>query len=198
MRKAQPKADNRTLVDRLLDRIKNNRVAALVIIASLGLGAIASLTDSAKKLSGALSSFSSVSVAGEWKSDAAEFYPIGMEYMRLHLQETAGQVLGSVRFSGTQDARARTFGIFDGKREGKNLTLSFDSGAILLRGSGGQPVPLRETISGELVGSDLHLVYQREGQGAVAGDGPGPGAGLDVHPGAAVPALDGRAPGDPL
>lgn len=167
MTKGRAKTDNRTLVDRLLDSIKNNHVAAVIIIASLGIGAIASLTDSTKKLSDLLSSFSNVSLAGEWKSDLAVFYPIGPEFMRLRLQEAvAGQVVGSVQFSGNQDIPARKFGLLDGKREGKKLTFSFDSGAHSYEGEG-KSVPLRETVIGELVGSELHLVYQRERHGGV-------------------------------
>ena len=75
MPKATPKADSRTLVDQFLDRIKNNRVAAVVIIVCIGVGALASLTDSTRKLSEALSSFSKPGLAGEWTSDTAAFYP---------------------------------------------------------------------------------------------------------------------------
>ena len=105
MPKATPKADSRTLVDQFLDRIKNNRVAAVVIIVCIGVGALASLTDSTRKLSEALSSLYKPELAGEWTSDTAAFYPVGPEVMRLRLLETAGgQVLGSVRFSDPQKA----------------------------------------------------------------------------------------------
>jgi len=152
-------SDSRTLVDRLLDRIKNNRMAAVVIIACLGIGAIASLTDSTRKLTDALSSFTSKSVVGEWKSDAAAFYPaFGQEFMRLHLQEPmADQLVGSVQFSGNEEMRPRVFPILEGKRGGKSLTLSFDSGDRV-----------RETVVGDLAGSELRLVYRRERRGAVA------------------------------
>ena len=71
-------ADNRTLVDRLLDRIKNNRIFAAAMIAGLAIGGVASLTESAKKLADALPPFANVSVAGEWKSDQpATFYSGG-------------------------------------------------------------------------------------------------------------------------
>ncbi|CAN7730577.1 hypothetical protein LJR130_006225 [Variovorax sp. LjRoot130] len=152
-------SDGRTLVDRLLDRIKNNRVAAVVIIACLGIGALASLTDSTRKLTDALSSLTSKSVAGEWKSHAAAFYPsFGQEFMRLHLQEpTADQLVGFVQFSGNEEMRPRIFPILEGKRSGKSLRLSFDSGDRV-----------REIVVGDLAGSELRLVYQREGRGAVS------------------------------
>jgi hypothetical protein len=152
-------SDSRTLVDRLLDRVKNNRVAAVVIIACLGIGALASLTDSTRKLTDALSSFTSKNVAGEWKSDAAAFYPsFGQEFMRLSLKEPmADQLVGSVQFSGNEEMRPRSFPILEGKRGGKSLTLSFDSGDRV-----------RETVVGEIAGSELRLVYQRAGRGAVS------------------------------
>jgi hypothetical protein len=169
MPKAPPKADSRTLVDQLLDRIKNNRVAAVIIVVCLAAGALASLTDSTKKLFDALSSFSKQDVAGEWASDTAEFYPIGPEVMRLRLREAAaGQVLGSVQFIGPQNASSpREFEILEGKREGKKLSFSFDSGARLYKGAEGKSFPLRETVMGEVAGSELRLVYQREGHGGV-------------------------------
>lgn len=167
MPKQPRKPDSRTLVDRLLDRIKNNRIAAAIIIVFLGIGAIANLTDSTKKLTDTLSSLFEVSVAGEWKSELAEFYPIGPESMRLNLQEAvAGQILGRVQFSGNSQWQPREFDLLNVKREGKRLTLSFDSGARSI-GPGPKSTPLRETIVGEIVGSELHFVYQREGQGGV-------------------------------
>jgi hypothetical protein len=150
--------DGRTLVDRLLDRIKNNRMAAVAIIACLGIGAIASLTDSTRKLTDALSSFTSRSAAGEWKSDAAAFRPpFRREFMRLYLQEpTADQLVGSIQFGGNEELRPGNFPILEGKRAGKSLTLVFDSGNRA-----------RDTVVGELAGSELRLVYQRPGHGAV-------------------------------
>lgn len=170
MPKTPPKADSRTLVDQLLDRIKNNRVAAFIIIVCVGVGALASLTDSTRKLSETLSSFSRPDIAGEWTSDAAAFYPIGLEVMRLRLSESAsGQVLGSVRFSDPQNASPpREFDILEGRLEGRKLSISFNSGAFRILGAeGGKSVPLRETVTGEVDGSKLHLVYQMEGHGGV-------------------------------
>jgi hypothetical protein len=152
-------SNGRSAVDRLLDRIKNNRIAAVVIVACLGIGAIAGLTDSIRKLTDALSSLTSKAVAGEWKSDAAAFNPVfGQEFMRLYLQEPmADQLVGSIQFSGNEELRPRIFPILEGRRRGKSLTLSFDSGNRV-----------RETVAGELAGSELRLVFHREGRGAVS------------------------------
>ena len=150
--------DSRTLVDRLLDRIKNNRIAAAIILACLGIGGVASLTDSARKLVDALPSLGSQSVAGEWKSDEASFYRFfGQEAVRLYLQQPTGdQVVGTIQFGGSAQSEPRGFQIIDGKRAGKTLTLSFD-------GSSGR----RETLVGDLAGAELHLVHHFEGAAAV-------------------------------
>lgn len=150
--------DSRTLVDRLLDRIKNNRIAAVIILAGLGIGGVASLTDSARKLGDALPSSGSQIVAGDWKSDEAAFYRFfGQEAVRLYLQQpTADQVTGIIQFGGSEQSEPRGFQIIDGKRAGKGLTLSFD-------GSSGH----RETLVGDLTGDELHLVHHFEGAAAV-------------------------------
>lgn len=153
-------SDSRTLVDRLLDRIKNNRIAAAIILACVGLGAAASLSDSTRKLAGVVSSMKgSPGVAGEWKSGAAAFYPsFGEEYMRLDLQQAAGdQVIGFVQFSGNDDVRPRRFPILEGRRTGNSVSLLFDSG-----------YRVRETVSADLTGDELRLVYQWQGRAAVA------------------------------
>ncbi|MEP6502799.1 MAG: hypothetical protein ABJD97_05695 [Betaproteobacteria bacterium] len=142
----------------MLARIKNNRIAAVVILAALGIGGVASLTDSARKLGDALPSFASQSVAGEWKSDEAAFYRFfGQEAVRLYLQQpTADQVIGIIQFGGSALSEPRGFQIVDGKRAGKTLTLSFD-------GSSGH----RETLVGDLTSNELHLVHHFEGAAAV-------------------------------
>jgi len=152
-------ADPRSRVDRIHDRIRNNRVAAIAIVLAAGVGALASFTDSVRKLGDALPTISDTSVAGQWKSEAAEFYPgTGPEYLRLYLQEAGpGQVVGLVQFGGGAASRRRSFSIIDGRRDGKAVTLSFDSGS-----------GLHESVSGNLASGALHLVYRNERSAAVA------------------------------
>jgi hypothetical protein len=153
-------SDSRTLVDRVLDRIKNNRIAAALVLACIGLGAAASLTDSTRTLAGVVASMKgSPSLAGEWKSGATAFYPsYGEEFMRLYLQEAAGdQVIGFIQFSGNDDVRPRRFPILEGRRNGNSVSLLFDSG-----------YRVRETVSVEPAGTGLRLVYQWQGRAAVA------------------------------
>ena len=144
--------EGRTRVDRILDRVKNNRWAAIVIVACIGLGAVASLTESARKLGDLLPSFGKQSLAGQWKSEPEPFYLFfGGESIRLYLQQpTADQVTGSIQFSGGEDSPA-AFPILEGKRNGKSLRLEFE-------GRDGTS----ETVTGEFVGKELHLVHQRQ------------------------------------
>lgn len=167
MRDEAPKHDGRTLVDRFIERIKNNRLAAALIVAALGIGALANLADSSRKLWDLLPVKGGVQAAGEWKSELAEFYPgSGPEYLRLTLQEAAaGQILGIIQFGGNADREPREFEIVEAKLAGSKLLLAFESGAMT--GAGGQAVPLRHRITGELRGPDLHLVFQRDGHGGV-------------------------------
>jgi hypothetical protein len=162
-----PKHDGRTVVDRFIDRIKNNRLAAALIIAALGIGALASLADSSRKLLDLLPAMGGVQAAGEWKSELAEFYPErGPEYMRLTLREAAaGQILGTVQFGGSADSEPRELEIVEAKLAGSKLMLAFESGTRMA--AGGQAVPLRHTIMGELRGKELNAVFQRDGHGGV-------------------------------
>lgn len=149
--------DRRTRVDRVLDRIKDNPVAAVVIVLALAVGGIASLTDSARKLADLAGSFGGADLAGEWKTEVATLGPRGDEFMRLTLAEPAsGQVVGEVQFSGNGQAPPRSTPLLSGKRDGKAVTLLFDSG-------GGHA-----TVVGDLAGDRLRLVLQPPGQGAVA------------------------------
>lgn len=153
-------SDSRSGVDRLLDRFRNNRFAALVIVAALGVGGLASFTDSVRKLTDALPSWHEASVTGEWKSEEpATFYVFkGPEFIRLKLQEAAGgQVVGSIQFGGSAQAQARSAPIAEGKRIGKAVSF------VLATGNG-----LHESMSGELAGDTLRLVAHLEQRGDIA------------------------------
>lgn len=163
----QPQQDGRNRVDRTLDRIKNNPVASIIVLLAIGIGALASLTDSVARLRAALPSFSNDSVVGEWKSDLVDIYNAGPEYLRLHLREVNGEVLGFVQFSGNERLLPRRFDVIDGKHEGATVTLAFDSGAWGV-GADGKSTPLRETLSGEVSDDALHLVHHLQNRGAVS------------------------------
>jgi hypothetical protein len=155
------------LVDRLIDRVKNNRFAAALIIAAIGIGALASLADAGRKLFDLLPSMGSIQVAGEWKSELADFYPdVGPEYMRLTLKEAAaGQILGRVQFGGNGKTRPRELEIVEAKLAGTKLMLAIESAGGTVTGA--NAASARRTITGELRGKQLDLVFQREGHGGV-------------------------------
>ena len=169
MAKQSPAATKRNLVDSTLDRIKNNRVAAAAIVLGICIGAIASFTEATKKLADVLSTLTAPQVSGEWRSGPAAFYPIGPELMVLSLKEAVGgQLIGTIQFHDLQgNPRSDEFGITEGKREGKKLAFSFSSGAVLYKASGGPPVLLSESVTGEASASELHLLYRREGHTGV-------------------------------
>lgn len=105
----EKREDKRTRVDRILDRFKNNRVAAVFIVAAIVLAGVAGVTDSLRKLADALPALSSTpDLAGEWRSTPAAFYPVGPEIMVLRLREAVDdRLLGQVEFL-TPDGEPRS------------------------------------------------------------------------------------------
>ena len=161
--------DNRTLVDRGLDRVKNNRFAAAIIIIGICLAAIASFTESLSKLSEVLPILSKPEIEGEWKSEPIDLYGAGPQVMILKFTEAVGgRLVGNVRFFDLEgNARTPELDVLEGKREGNTLTFSFDGGARTYSPSG-PLVPLRESVYGEVSDNEIQFVYQREGHGAVS------------------------------
>ena len=90
----------------------------------------------------------------------------GAEFMRLSLQEAAGQTIGFIQFSGNEGTLPRRFDVLEVKREGRKLTMSFDSGQRVVGSE--ESKALRESLIGELESGRLNLVYQLEGHGGVA------------------------------
>jgi hypothetical protein len=143
---------------------------AVVIVIVMGLGALAGLTESLKKLGDVLPSLSAQDVAGEWHTIPAEFYPIGPEVMVLRLQESMGnKVIGTIEFrTPPGEPRSDRFEVLDGKRDGKKLTLVFSTGAVLYSGRSAEPKVLQESVTGEMANGELRLLYQREGHGGIS------------------------------
>ncbi|MEY2653396.1 MAG: hypothetical protein RLZZ524_423 [Pseudomonadota bacterium] len=166
--------DARPLTDRLLARIRDNRIAAVLILASLAIGGLASLGESVRTLAAWLpgagsGSALSAGLAGPWKTTtAADFREAGPEYLRLDLQDApGGRVTGELQFSGNERLPARRLGLIDGQREGTRLSLRHDSGRYLIA-SGGTTRVLSETLTGEIGPDELRLVFQVESRAPVA------------------------------
>jgi hypothetical protein len=157
--------DKRTLVDRTLDRIKNNRAAAAVIIVCIGLAALASLTDSLKKLYTLVPAPSNVSIDGKWKSEPFELYGSSLQTVVLEVREIAeGRLAGVIRFyDSRENPTSPEYEILQGKRESTKITFSFVGDLKRTPLSGGPMVAVAESISGEVSHSDLKLVYERDG-----------------------------------
>jgi hypothetical protein len=169
MRNAPPPQDKRTLVDRFFDRLKNNRIAATVVVIGICLMGLASFTDSLKKLYTTLPSLSKFEVTGEWKSEPMDFYGAGPQTITLKLKEVAGgRLTGSLRFYNPQGRPVTpALDVLQGKRDGNKVTFSFDGGVRRTHDSGSTYVPIPETVYGEASSNGINFVYEREGHGAV-------------------------------
>jgi hypothetical protein len=170
MGKPPPPADKRTLVDRFFDRVKNNRIAATIIVVGSCMMALASFTDSMQKLVSNWPSLSKTEVQGDWKSGPVDLYGAGPQTVILKLTELGGgRLTGSLRF---YDAAGRPatpdFDVLQGKRDKNRLSFSYDGGVRRTHDSGQTYVPVPETLSGEASSAGISFVYEREGRAAVA------------------------------
>ena len=169
MRKTPPPIDNRTLVDRFFDRVKNNRIAATIVVIGVCMMAFASFTDSMKKLYTSLPALSKIEVEGEWKSEPIDLYGAGPQTMILKLKEVAGgRLTGSLRFYNLQGRPATPdLDVLQGKRDGNKLMFSFDGGVRRTHDAGSTYVPVSETLYGEASSDGINFVYEREAHAAV-------------------------------
>lgn len=166
MRQTSPPQDKRTLVDRFFDRVKNNRIVATIIVIGVCLMALASFTDSMKKLYMALPTLSKIEMSGEWKSIPIDLYGAGPQTMVLQIKEMVGNHLsGSLRFYDIQGRPVTPdLNILQGRRDGSKLTFSFDGGIRRTRDSGETyDVPVAETMYGEIASDEINFVYERDG-----------------------------------
>lgn len=166
-----PTPDGRPLTDRLIARIRDNRIAAGLIIASMLIGGLASLGDATRKVADWLPGPAAPSVAGPWKTGEIDWREAGPEYLRLDLQEgPAGQIRGDLQFGGTDRLPARRIGLLEGRRDGRHLSLRYDTGRYVIA-SGGTTRILSETLVGEIGPDELRLrlqIGERAGVAVVA------------------------------
>lgn len=165
MTKPSPTPDKRTLVDRTLDRVKNNRVAAAVIVLCIALAGIASVTDSLKRLHQFMPAPSKLALDGQWKSEPFETYGSGPQSIVIQVKEiTEGRIAGFVRFYDSQGKPVSPeYDILQGKRESNRITFSFVGGLTRTPPDGGPSVHVAESFSGELLHNDFNLIYERDG-----------------------------------
>ena len=169
MPKPSKPEDKRTLVDRIFDRLRNNRVAAIVIVVGVSLMALASFTESIKRLYVSIPRLSKVDVQGLWESDQVDLYGAGQQTIVLRLKELDdGRLTGSLRFY-SQGGRPVTpdLDLLHGKREADKLAFSFDGGARKTNDSGKSYVPVPESITGKVSGDAINFVYERDDHAAV-------------------------------
>ena len=162
--------DQRTRVDRMLDAIKNNRIAAVVVIVCIGLAALANLTDTLKKLAPLLPGPAKIALDGEWRSEPFDSGDSNPQLLGLRVKEIAdGRLAGTLRFYDVAgQALSPEFDVLAGKRTSNHVAFSFDGGLKRAGAAGAPWVPIAQSFSGELSATGLQLVYEREGYTPVA------------------------------
>jgi hypothetical protein len=162
--------DQRTRVDRMLDAIKNNRIAAVIVILCIGLAALANLTDTLKKLAPLLPGPAKLALDGEWRSEPFDSGSPNPQTLGLRVKEIAeGRLAGTLRFYDVEGkALSPEFDVLEGKRTSNHVAFSFDGGLKRAGASGAPLVPVAQSFSGELSDTGLRLVYEREGYTPVA------------------------------
>lgn len=162
--------DPRTRVDRMLDAIKNNRIAAVVVILCIGLAALANLTDALKKLAPLLPAPAKIALDGEWRSEPFDSGDSNPQTLGLRVKEIGeGRLAGTLRFyDGQGKALSPEFDVLEGKRSANHIAFAFDGGLKRAGAAGAAWVPIAQSFSGDLSDTGLRLVYEREGYTPVA------------------------------
>jgi hypothetical protein len=129
------------------------------------LAALASLTDSLKKLYPFLPTASKVALDGSWKSEPFELYGSSPQSLALEVKEVAeGKLAGFIRFyDSTEMPASPEYEILQGKRESNKVAFSIIGGMKRTPPSGGPLVAVAESFSGEVSENDFKLVYERDG-----------------------------------
>ncbi len=158
------------LTDRLVARIKDNRVTAAVIIAGAALGGLAAFTDSVQKLL-SLVPHRAVVIDGEWHSavftDSSLGQPTPTQYY-FQLRSQGDVLFGTVRAVDPPDhPTGRVYAIGDGKVDGRKVSWSM-IGSWSHQNEDGSYTPLKELFSGMLVGPDsMDVIHEFYGGPAV-------------------------------
>ena len=153
--------DRQSLVDRTIFRLKNNPVLAVVIIAGVVLGTLASFTDSFRKMLEVVKKFESpVQVTGDWRSATLRQSDTDTRpwqyYFKLNAVGTS--LFGTVYYIEPPDGppEGAGHGILNGKVDDNKLSFDYP---------GGWSTP--ESFYGVISRDEIHFTYHREGSVAI-------------------------------
>ncbi len=160
-----------SLVDRLITRLKNNPVVAVLIVTGLLVISLASFTDALTKILSTISDLYHPAVAGQWQSEALtdvqthERYTYSFQ-IKVDGHRLYGTALRTAPFCeenkearfGVCGAYGRPVAILNGKRERDIVSFVCDWGEVPQ--SPFHRVTLRETFRGVLKGNKIRFVQQ--------------------------------------
>lgn len=160
-----------SLVERFLERVRNNRIAAALIIAGIVVTSLASFTDALRKLADLLPEFHRTDVAGSWESEALTDANTEVEYRYLLVLKTDGaQVYGSaarIAPSCRESAEVvcggygRQVAIAEGRLDGNRISFVCDWGRIPGKGPWTY-VRTRETFRGTVDDGAIRFLVQND------------------------------------
>jgi hypothetical protein len=154
-----------TLVDRIFLRVKNNPIAAFVIVAATMVIALSTFTDATKKLVALVEKDGRppvVNVTGKWTTPVLTNPFSGSDTFTLSFDfEVKGDtLLGEVRTTGTTYRYDVRSGIFDGKIEGN--VISFHTRQVAL--SGKERIPYKISYRGSVSKDEIDFTFQSDFQ----------------------------------
>jgi Tol biopolymer transport system component len=144
------KSDKRTRVDRMLDRVKNNPVIAVLLVFGIGLAALASFTDSIKKLLDVVPQITPLRIAnvtGAWMSVRPDPITTVKTILVFDFKVDGGKLVGTIHH-GYQQA------LLNGKIEGDTITFDVDQEWEI----GGKITVERQAYRGKVVGDKIQFV----------------------------------------
>src|SRR5262245_4210193 len=153
-------SDKRTRVDRLRDHFQNNRLIAVLLIFGLGLAALASLTESIKKLledGPKLTPRRTANFTGVWRSVEPDHSTTVKTVLVVDFTSFGEELVGTIHHGYPQ-------ALVSGKIADDNITFDLDQAW----GVGGKTIVERQTYRGKLVGDTMQVVRTVAGGPSVA------------------------------
>jgi hypothetical protein len=149
-----------TRVDRIVSRIKNNPVAASLIVIGAIIIAISTFTDAAKSLLGLITSPTNVDITGKWSTQELTNPFDENDKFRLFFDfEIKGNTLvGSVRQASTTDQYSIRDGILDGRISGN--VISFYT--LEQSSFGNESVTYKDLYYGSVLKGEIEFTLQSD------------------------------------